>query len=182
MSVQRLLQRKSILSSTKQELMINDPSLAKCVMSSLSVTQTTTITWECINQRKKQQDCLSVKSVTMKPIKNRTWIGTFWRCTMKRKIPTNPKTDLVLTVENLSCNKGILQDTRRYTEKETRTTLLSPQVFALFDLFPYFLSPPQVRFNSLSRGWDGALTLELMRKKEKKGPQSSPMQRMLWNF
>ena len=54
--------------------------------------------------------------------------------------------------------------------------------FALFDLFPYFLSPPQVRFNSLSRGWDGALTLELMRKKEKKGPQSSPMQRMLWNF
>ena len=58
---------------------------------------------------------------------------------MKRKIPTNPRTDLFLTVENLSCNKGILQDTRRYTEKETRTTLLSPQVFALFDLFPYFL-------------------------------------------
>ena len=102
--------------------------------------------------KKKQQDCLSVKSVTMKPIKNRTWIGTFWRCTMKRKIPTNPKTDLVLTVENLSCNKGILQDTRRYTERETRTTLLCPQVFALFDLFPYFLSPPQVRFNSLSKG------------------------------
>ena len=69
----------------------------------------------------------------------------------RRKIPTNPRTDLVLTVENLSCNKGILQDTRRYTEKETRTTLLSPQVFSLFDLFPYFLSPPQVRFNSLSR-------------------------------
>ena len=84
--------------------------------------------------------------------KNRTWIGTFWRCTMKRKIPTNPRTDLFLTVENLSCNKGILQDTRRYTERETRTTLLSPQVFALFDLFPYFLSPPQVRFNSLSKG------------------------------
>ena len=53
MSVQRLLQRKSILSSTKQELMTNDPSLAKCVMSSMLVTQTTTITWECINQRKK---------------------------------------------------------------------------------------------------------------------------------
>ena len=33
--------------------MTNDPSLAKCVMSSMSVTQTTTITWECINQRKK---------------------------------------------------------------------------------------------------------------------------------
>ena len=53
MSVQRLLQRKSILSSTKQELMTNDPSLAKCVMSSMLVTQTTTITQECINQRKK---------------------------------------------------------------------------------------------------------------------------------
>ena len=91
----------------------------------------------------------------MKPLTNSTWIGTFWRCTMRRKIPTNPRTDLVLTVENLSCNKGILQDTRRYTEKETRTTLLSPQVFALFDLFPYFLSPPQVRFNSLSRVRNG---------------------------
>ena len=142
MSVQRLLQRKSILSSTKQEFMTNDPSFAKCVMSSMSVTQTTTITWECINQRKKQQDCLSVKSVTMKPIKNRTWIGTFWRCTMKRKIPTNPKTDLVLTVENLSCNKGILQDTRRYTEKETRTTLLSPQVFCFVWSFPLFSFSP----------------------------------------
>ena len=80
----------------------------------------------------------------MKPLTNSTWIGTFWQCTRKRKIPTNPRTDLVLTVENLSCNKGILQDTRRYTEKETRTTLLSPQVFCFVWSFPLFSFSPTV--------------------------------------
>ena len=110
----------------------------------------------------------------MKPIKNRTWIGTFWRCTMKRKIPTNPRTDLFLTVENLSCNKGILQDTRRYTEKETRTTLLSPQVFCFVWSFPLFsFSPTGEVQQPVERVRWGVNFGTFEKKKRKKGPSQA---------
>ena len=110
----------------------------------------------------------------MKPIKNRTSIGTFWQCTMKRKIPTNPRTDLVLTVENLSCNKGILQDTRRYTEKETRTTLLSPQVFCFVWSFPLFsFSPTGEVQQPVERVRWGVNFGTYEKKKRKKGPSQA---------
>ena len=55
------------------------------------------------------------------------------------------------------CGKSFLQ--QRYLTRHKKIhrkgdendIAVSSVFFALFDLFPYFLSPPQVRFNSLSR-------------------------------
>ena len=147
MNVQRLLQRKSILSSTKQEFMTNDPSLAKCVMSSMLVTQTTTITQECINQRKKTRLLKCEKC----------YYETTHKQSLNRHILTvhNEKKDSNKSNNRsfpycgkFSCNKDTQEDTQK-RRRERHCCLL--RFFALFDLFPYFLSPPQVRFNSLSR-------------------------------